>query len=156
MISDYHNPTQTHKILRGQTFASVFDNLLSKMTYVDGEILNKQYFATLKEALEKLELNPIVDLYWIRDVDHSTRKINQDGTIQQLFQGRNPNTSSPQYYEGDRSLANKNPEHIQIQIHYVKPTNIEDIDYHCPVLALYVPKNCSQELQKLVVKKDVS
>ncbi len=156
LISDYHNPTQTHKILRGQTFASVFDNLLSKMTYVDGEILNKQYFATLKEALEKLELNPIVDLYWIRDVDHSTRKINQDGTIQQLFQGRNPNTSSPQYYEGDRSLANKNPEHIQIQIHYVKPTNIEDIDYHCPVLALYVPKNCSQELQKLVVKKDVS
>ena len=60
--------------------------------------------------------------------------------------------SSPHYYEGDRSLADKNPEHIQLQIHYVKPTNLPGVDFYAPVLALYIPDSCARELEKLVVR----
>ena len=102
--------------------------------------------------MEKSEISPIVDVYWVRDIEHSTRKIKPDGSIQQLFQGRNPNAASPLYYEGDRSLVNKEPEHIQIQIHYVKPSNIDDINFYSPVLALYVPDSCAEKLSNMVVR----
>ena len=152
LSTEEYNERQVHRILAAQSFVKVYEELLSKLLYLDEEILNKEYFLTLRDALEKEELSPIVDLYWIRDEEHSTRKINPDGTIQQLFQGRNPNRSSPLYYEGDRSLANKEPEHIQIQIHYVKPTNIEGLDFYAPVLALYIPDYCTEKLSKLVVR----
>lgn len=149
---EHHNKVQVHAVLGNQNYHVVYAGLLSKLAYVDGEILNKRYFSLLDEALVKLELNPVVDIYWVRDEEHSTRKILVDGSVQQLFQGRNPNLSSPLYYEGDRSLADKEPEHIQLQIHFVKPTNIPQIDYYAPVLALYIPDSCARELEKLVVK----
>lgn len=147
-----HNKIQVHAVLRQQSYHVVYDEFLSKLAYVDGEILNKQYFALLDEALEKLHLDPAVDIYWVRDEAHSTRKILPDGSVQQLFQGRNPNLSSPLYYEGDRSLADKEPEHIQLQIHLVKPTNLPEIDFYAPVLALYIPDSCARELEELVVR----
>ena len=152
LITETHNPRQVHKLLKELSFVAVYNQLLSKLEYYDEEIVNKAYFEMLNAALGKLELHPIVDLCWVRDIDHSTRKINADCSIQQLFQGRNPNVSSPSYYDGDRSLVNKEPDHIQIQIHYVKPTNIDGINYYSPVLALYMPEWCSRELSKLVVR----
>lgn len=147
-----HNDIQVHAVLSNQNYHIVFAELLSKMEFVDSEILNTRYFRLLDEALTKLELNPFVDIYWVRDEKHSTRKILADGSIQQLFQGRNPNLSSPLYYEGDRSLADKEPDHIQIQIHLVKPTNCPEVGYYAPVLALYIPDSCARELEKLVVR----
>lgn len=151
LITEIHNDVQTHRVLPGITFEVIYDEVLSKLKYHEEEILNESYFQMLKEALFKLDLHPIVDIYWVREGTGSTRKIKDDGSIEQLFQGRNPNVNSPSYYNGDRSLVNKNPNHIQVQIHYVKPTNISDIDYYVPVLALYIPEDCAQELEKLVV-----
>lgn len=147
-----HNKVQVHSVLSNQNYHILYEELLSRLAYVDGEILNKRYFSMLDEALVKLELDPAVDIYWVRDEEHSTRKILADGSVQQLFQGRNPNLSSPLYYEGDRSLADKEPEHIQLQIHFVKPTNLPEIDFYAPILALYIPDSCARELEKLVVK----
>lgn len=152
IIIEKHNDVQIHRVLPNQSFESVFNELLIKIEYLYNEILNKDYFLTLKLALEKVGLNPFVDVYWVRDEQHSSRKINDDYSIQQLFQGRNPNIASENYYEGDRSLVNKQPEHIQIQIHYVKPTNLEEINYYSPIIAIYVPESCSEKLSKLVVK----
>lgn len=149
---EHHNKVQVHAVLSNQNYHLLYEELLSKLAYVDGEILNKRYFSLLDEALVKLGLDPAVDIYWVRDEEHSTRKILADGSVQQLFQGRNPNLSSPLYYEGDRSLADKEPEHIQLQIHFVKPTNLPEIDFYAPVLALYIPDSCARELEKLVVK----
>ena len=154
LITETHNARQVHRVLSARAFSSVYEELLSKLYYLDDEILNNEYFSTLEEALDKFEMKPLVDVYWVRDVEYSTRKINSDGSIQQLFQGRNPNTSSPLYYEGDRSLVNKEPEHIQIQIHCVKPTNIQETDYYSPVLALYVPERCAEKLSTLVVRSE--
>lgn len=139
-------------MLQSLPFAEVYSDLLSKLSFLSEEILGKKFFDQLNEALSKIEKNPVVDIYWVRDIEHSTRKISEDGSIQQLFQGRNPNISSPTYYEGDRSLADKAPDHMQLQIHYVKPTNIPAIDFYSPALALYVPEDCAAELSKLVVR----
>lgn len=154
VVIETHNPVQVHAVIKNQDYSDVYMNLLSKLTYRNDEILNCEYFELLLEALNKLNLHPKVDIYWVRDIVHSTRKIYDDGSIQQLFQGRNPNVSSPLYYEGDRSLADKDPDHIQLQIHFVKPTNVDNIDFYSPVLALYVPECCSQELTKLVVRSN--
>ncbi|MBR0542032.1 MAG: hypothetical protein IJK26_07495 [Clostridia bacterium] len=152
--TESHNQVQIHRVLNNQSYEYVFDNLLSKLQYLPNEILNKHYFSLLKSALEKLELNPDVDIYWVRDINHSTRKIESDGSVQQLFQGRNPNTSSPLYYEGDRSLVNKNVDNIQLQIHYIKPTNDNTINFYSPILALYIPEFCSEKFSQLVVKEN--
>lgn len=154
IIFDNHNKVQVHAVIRNQDYHTVYSELLSKLSYLDDEILNGAFFSVLDTALKKLKIDPPVDLYWIRDTEHEKRKINDDGTIQQLFQGRNPNVNSPTYYEGDRSLADKEPDHIQLQIHFVKPTNNAYIDFYSPALALYVPASCSNELEKLVVRSN--
>ena len=118
------------------------------------ENLGKEFFSSLNEALAKLELEPDVDLVWIRDDDHQKRKIKDDGSIQQLFQGRNPNVSSSTYYEGDRSLADDSPDRIQIQIHMVKPSNKEAYDHYSPAMAMYMPEWCTEKLEKLVVRSN--
>lgn len=152
LVIEHHNAVQVHAVLQSLPFAEVYSDLLSKLSFLSEEILGKKFFDQLNEALSKIEKNPVVDIYWVRDIEHSTRKISEDGSIQQLFQGRNPNISSPTYYEGDRSLADKAPDHMQLQIHYVKPTNIPAIDFYSPALALYVPEDCAAELSKLVVR----
>lgn len=152
LIKQQHNATQIHMILPNLSFSTVYDELLSKLSYLSGEIVDLAFFNLFKEALIKSELNPPVDIYWIRDTVHQERKILDDWSIQQLFQGRNPNTSSPTYYEGDRSLSDAKPDHIQIQIHYVKPSNLPDVTHYSPVLALYVPQVCNEEFSKMVVR----
>lgn len=154
IVEQRHNAVQVHAVLRNLPFSVVYSELISKLVFLDDEILGKKFFNMLSAALVKLNNHPIMDVYWVRDVEHSTRKISSDGSIQQLFQGRNPNISSPTYYEGDRSLVNHSPDHLQLQIHLVKPTNIPSITFYSPVLALYVPEKCALDLSQLVVKSN--
>ena len=143
---------QQFTILENLDYSDVQDQLFMKWHYCDREEMNKEYFSLLGDALKKKDMKPVVDIVWVRDTHtHSTRKINPDGTIQQLFQGRNPHGNGT-YYEGDRSLSNNKPDHIQLQIHLVKPTNIDTVDYFAPVFALYIPEECSRELSELVVR----
>lgn len=149
-----YNPVQIHAVLSGVSYFDLCDKLLFNLKYRDDEVLNDTYFRQLYEALHKLNLSPAVDIVWIRDEHHSVRKIRDDDTIQQLFQGRNPNVSSSSYYNGDRSLTDENPDHIQLQIHYVKPSEDQNTNFYAPVLALYMPEYCTQELSSLVVRQN--
>ncbi len=151
---EHHNAVQVHAVLQGLPFSTVYSELLSKLSFASEEIMGEKFFTQLNDALIKIRKNPVVDVYWVRDIEHSTRKISDDGSIEQLFQGRNPNISSPKYYEGDRSLADKAPNHMQLQIHHIKPTNIPEIDFYSPALALFVPEECAAELSKLVVRSN--
>ena len=151
-----YNTAQVHSILRNQVYADVYRDMLSKIKYGVDEPVNKEFFSLLNAAFELIHQDvPVVDVFWIRDTaEHSTRKIYDDDSIQQLFQGRNPNTASVSYYEGDRSLVNREPDHIQIQIHYVKPTNRGEVNFYSPVLALYVPESCASLLEGFVVRQN--
>lgn len=145
------NSTQNHVFLYGLSYKQIYDELLSKIIYPVNEVLDNSYFSKLNEALAKASIKPKTDIVWIRDQINSVRKIEIDGEIQQLFQGRNPNKNSENYYDGDRSLVNTYPDNIQIQIHYVKPNNISEINFYSPVLAIYIPEWCSKILSEFVV-----
>lgn len=147
------NPVQKHLILEGQSFHNVYNDFLSKLKYRSDEIVNDEFFKQFSFALNKVEINPLTDVVWVRYKVNSTRKILEDDAIQQLFQGPNPNVNSETYYGGDHSLANKHPDRIQIQIHFVKPTNRDNIDFYSPVVAMFVPNECSEKLSKLVVRE---
>ena len=149
-----YNRIQKHAFLRCLKYGEIYNDLLSKIKTPEDESLSKDFFASLKEALQKCEIDPDVDLVWIRDEDHQERKILEDSSIQQLFQGRNPNVNSPTYYEGDRSLADEQPDRIQIQIHMVKPSNKENYSHYSPAIALYLPEWCTEKLEKLVVRSN--
>ena len=41
---------------------------------------------------------------------------------------------------------------MQLQIHYIKPINLDNIEYYSPALALYIPLEYSEEMSKLVKK----
>jgi len=154
IITKEHNPIQVHRYIYDLQYSAIFETLLSKLEYTIEEILDKQYFNTLNEALKKYNMDPKIDIVWVRDIHHSMRKIESNGEIQQLFQGRNPNNLSQTYYEGDRSLANSRSSNMQLQIHYVKPNNIQGTNLYSPVLALYIPEWCSKQLSELVVKSN--
>lgn len=149
---EVHNPVQTHAVLKGQTYHELFTQILSHLHFCENEVLNASLLRELDEAFHKLGIQPIVDVYWMRDAEHQTRQINNDGSIQQLFQGRNPNLSSPTYYKGDRSLVDQAPDHIQLQIHFIKPTNIPSVDFFTPAIALYIPPSIATELERLVTR----
>lgn len=149
---EVHNRVQTHAVLKNQQYHELFAQVLSHLHFCSDEVLNVSLLRELDEAFYKLGIQPIVDVYWMRDAEHQTRQINDDGAIQQLFQGRNPNLSSPTYYKGDRSLVDQAPNHIQLQIHFIKPTNILTVDFYAPALALYIPPSIAIELERLVTR----
>lgn len=152
-IVEYNN-VQKHAFLRCRKYEDIYRNILSKIQTPDDESLNKDFFTSLNDGLKKCEIDPEVDLVWIRDDNHQERKILEDNSIQQLFQGRNPNVNSPTYYEGDRSLVDDSPNRIQIQIHMVKPSNKNYFKHYSPALALYIPEWCTEKLEKLVVRSN--
>ena len=76
-----HNSIQEHAVLTGLNYHTVYDEMLSKLKYLDQEVLNLNYFSLLEEALTKLELSPEIDIYWVRYVNRSTRKILDDGSV---------------------------------------------------------------------------
>lgn len=149
------NSFQKHAYLRCIKYGELYNDMLSKIQTPEDENLSQEFFAALNEALKKTEIDPDVDLVWIRDENHQVRNIKPDGSIQQLFQGRNPNVNSPTYYEGDRSLADECPNRIQIQIHMVKPSNKDStVAHYAPALAIYIPEWCAEKLEKLVVRSN--
>lgn len=87
IIMEEHNTRQKHAVLPGKKYSEVYNDLLSKMHFLNGEILDVKFFHKLYEALNTIGIDPVIDVYWIRDVEPSKRKIKDDGTIQQLFQG---------------------------------------------------------------------
>lgn len=148
------NQNDFHMILKNKKYNQIYQDILSKLNYPENEVLNDKYFRNLDEVFNKSGFQPSVDLVWIRDEKKSRRKIESGNEVQQLFQGRNPDISSKNYYEGDRSFARISLTNIQIQIHYVKPSNIVDIDFYSPVLAIYIPESCSSKILEYVVSKN--
>jgi len=150
-----YNAKQRHSFLPAVKYSSVYENLLSQLDYRADELLSNKFFELLYTAFDRIGIDPAIDVVWIRDTEeHSTRRILDDDSIHQLFQGRNPNTSSENYYNGDRSLVEMAPEHLQLQIHYVKPTNRTDLNYYAPALALFIPDKCLERLAEFVGRKN--
>ena len=138
-------------IYKDVLYDDLYDKVLSKMCYYQDEKTNDQFFSMIKFLFEKLGIkNSTVDIMWMRDGVGQERAINPDNDIIQIFQGRYKNQNSKNYYPGDRAMSTMRKDKMQLQIHYVKPSNREDIDYYCPAFALYVPIDLANKLSQFV------
>lgn len=138
-ILDYHGVNQ-HAVLRNVDFLEFKHRVINEWHFPSQDTVDKAFFDKLEEALLKSNITPLVDVYWMRDAEHETRTLKNANEINQLFQGRNPNQSSPTYYPGDSSMVTNDRSGImQLQIHYISPKNLPEINLYSPTFALYVP-----------------
>lgn len=140
-----------HVVLKNINFFEFKKKVLNNWVFPNDNSIDKIFFDNLEEALEKSNICPIVDIFWIRDTTHETRTLKDDDKINQLFQGRNSDQSSQKYYPGDSSMvSNDRSDVMQLQIHYIKPLNRPEIDYYSPALAIYIPALYSAQMAHLV------
>jgi hypothetical protein len=145
------NGVNKHKIVRNLSYFEVLDDLLEKVVFPNNCRFDNAFFRKLGEVLRKSNIIPIVDVIWLRDEAHEERSLYDDGKINQLFQGRNPNQDSPLCYPGDGGMVADNRNNVmQLQVHYVKPKNRPDIDFYASALALYIPLEYAEKMDKLV------
>lgn len=146
-LLDYGGTNQ-HIIAKGVKFNTFKEEVIDKMTFPMDSNIQKEFFDKLEESLRKCNINPIIDIIWIRDKEHETRSVDECGYIKsQMFQGYNSK------YCGDANIIMPNRNNImQLQIHYIKPINLENMEYYSPALALYIPLKYSEEMSKLVKK----
>ncbi len=132
-------------------FNTVFSDVLSKFIFPSGDKLNYPILSKLKTLLSKKNLNPAIDVIWMRDdiTKPSQHEIRDDKTIPNYSVGRRPQDESlPIRYAGDDYQFRKD-DTMQLQIHMIqdKRTMITS-----PTLALYIPKNVVEKLTNLVIK----
>ncbi|MDP4095781.1 hypothetical protein OIN60_03125 [Paenibacillus sp. P96] len=149
-ILDYSGVNK-HVLIKGLNFFEVKNSLLDNLIFPDESRLDNTFFNKLEEAIRKSEINPVIDILWIREKEHETRSINSSGEINQLFQGRNSTPGSPTYYPGDSSMVSISRSGVmQLQIHFIRPKNRPEVEYYSPAIALYVPSTYSEKMERLV------
>ena len=153
VIDKQYNGDNLHRFVANVNYHWLFDNVLSKLYYDSNESLNLTFFTAINEVLHNSdELKPAIDLLWVRDIKHETRALSEDNSVKQLFQGRNPNLDSLTFYPGDRSMADDRIDNMQLQIHYVRPTNRDNINHYCPMIALYIPQKYAEIFSQYVTR----
>ena len=139
VIEDYGGINK-HLHISGLTLTCFNDLVLKNYKVFDDEF-NVGEFQELDNILINKIKDNYIDVYFMRHYNYETRHINEDSMqIQQLFRGRDTKEIDGQkFYNGDRSVYSNNEKRITLQIHYVKPTNLRDVDHYSPVLAFYIP-----------------
>ncbi|PAK47925.1 Z1 domain-containing protein [Paenibacillus sp. 7541] len=149
-VLDYRGVNK-HVSIKGLDFFIVKNNLLDKLIFPTASRLDHNFLNKLEAAILKSDINPVVDVLWLRDKEHQTRTISSDGKINQLFQGRNSTPGSLTYYPGDSSMVSIARSGVmQLQIHFIRPKNMPNIDYYIPAIALYIPATYSEKMEQLV------
>jgi hypothetical protein len=141
-----------YTIISGVSFDYVKTEILDKFSFVSGEKFNQGVIDKLAVILRRKELNPKVDLIWMRDEDgqYSNHEIDC-GHIPNYSVGRRPqDTKKPVVYKGDDYEFVKD-DTMQLQIHNIRDT-ITGID--SPTLAFYIPKNVIEKLTNLVIQAE--
>lgn len=146
-LLDYSGSNQ-HMIVKGVKFNTFKEKVIDNMIFPIDSNIQKEFFDRLEESLRKCNIDPVMDIVWIRDKEHETRSVDEFGYIKsQMFQGYNSK------YCGDANIITPDRNNImQLQIHYIKPINLDNIEYYSPALALYIPLEYSEEMSKLVKK----
>lgn len=132
-------------------FDIVFDELLDKFVFPEGDSLNIHLLRKLKSLLERKGLNPKIDVIWMRDDINkpSEHPVDDDGSIHNYSVGRRPkDTSRAPIYAGDDNEFKK-PDTMQLQVYMIKDTRTGIIS---PTLSLYVPDDVVKNLANLQIR----
>lgn len=139
-------------ILRNASYFSVYKDIIEKFIFPETSKINKGIFTKLYQLLQNKNLNPNIDIIWMRDGITSKHPVNKDTKIiSNYFVGRSPkDLSKPANYEGDdRHFIKVNT--MQLQIHMIED---KETGFVSPALALYLPNEIISRLTGLVVQKE--
>ncbi len=132
-------------------FNSVYNCILTKFIFPKESKLNGPLLDKLAQLLDHKDLNPKLDLIWMRDNKDkpSCHTIGEDNKIPNYSVGRRPqDVTKPPKYRGDDNEFVK-PDTMQLQVHMIKDNNSGIIS---PTLALYIPNTVISVLTNLVIK----
>lgn len=137
-----------HFFVEDYPMEDFINSVLSSYNFNERDTLDKTLLQKIYDIVKNENMDSSIDLLWLRINDKETRKLNPDGTIQQLFRGRDikKNAQGNYDYYGDSSTCDDRPHKIQIQIHYVKAKNISPNDYYSPAICIYMPEEYAFQL----------
>jgi hypothetical protein len=153
------NNYQIHSISRDHQFSELLEGFMEKLYLSPESSLNKNRLKELKYIFEKSNVDPKIDVVWMRDGLGEERKMFLDGTFSGLFQGRNEGSNYPgdgrlTFISGMEEISERKS--MILQIHSIKASNKaawnKDITY--TALAIYVPPFIAEKCGDLVVPKD--
>ena len=139
-VKDFKGDNQ-HLYVYDIKMSEFLDCVLDEFKFSEGEMNYAGYLRKLFSLIKDKKLDDLIDLVWVRINTNEKRKILEDGSIQQFFRGRDmkPNEDGVYNYLGDRHTCDDRPDKIQIQIHYIKASNLPSIDFYSPSLCIYIP-----------------
>jgi hypothetical protein len=140
-----------HSIIKGLNYNYLYNNLIKDLKFPLESHIDNEFFYKVGEVLKKCDITPEIDVLWVRDGSGEERSLRDDGQINQLFQGRSSNMKGESSYPGDGALVLPDRSSVmQLQIHMVKPKNRPEATFHCPALALYIPLEYAEKMDKII------
>ncbi|KDE44308.1 hypothetical protein NPL6_01845 [Metamycoplasma hyosynoviae] len=154
VVRDFKGDNQ-HLYIYDVKLSDFLENLLDKFKFCQDEMNYAGYLNKLEALITERKLDDLIDVVWVRINTNEKRKILEDGSIQQFFRGRDmrPNEKGEYNYLGDRHTCDDRPDKIQVQIHYIKASNMPDVDFYSPSICIYVPNHYIDEV-KIIGRED--
>lgn len=132
--------------LRNIELKTFLDEVYSKCYFPDNARLDFSYVNKIYKVLCYKNINPIVDIVWIRDDENkpSVHTVDEDGKIPNYMVGRRPKDAEGKdlVYPGDREIHRGSV--IEIQIHNIQDRKTKIIS---TTFALYLPSNYIDKIQ---------
>ncbi len=150
-VKDYRGINR-HFYIYDVKMSDFLNDVMDKFKFCDKEMNYTDYLRGIELFIHKGKLDDLIDIVFVRFEKKEERKILEDGSIQQLFRGRDTKTNEKGEYDylGDRQTCYDRPNKIQIQVHYVKASNMPGVDFYSPCLCIYIPNCYSDKIDKIV------
>ncbi|MBR2909388.1 MAG: hypothetical protein IKC11_03465 [Clostridia bacterium] len=145
-----HFGSYNHLYVENVFYRDLVKAVLSKFKFPSTCNFSNKFFEGILQAFEMSKINPLIDIVFMRHNDFSVgnRAVDANGNIETgLMIGYSTN------YIGDRKIPDQKPNVMQLQVHMIKPNNL-DINYFSPCFAFYLPPELSEEVSKYVKRME--
>ena len=126
-------------------FSDFIEKVLKNYIFDSNDSFSVGIFIKFLTLIKVRKMDDKIDLCWVRyEKGYETRTIKNDYTIAPPFyRGRDTkeNENGTYNYKGDRCTCDDRPKKVQIQIHYVKAKNRDDLNYISPIICIYIPES---------------
>lgn len=137
-----------YAVLKDLPFENVVEELTDKFEFPRSSSLNSEIIRKLLILLKEKQIEPVVDVIWMRDGTKSVHEV-CDGEVDNYMVGKRPKgEDKPIIYRGDYNEFEREGA-LQIQIHDIQDRSTQ---VSSPALALHIPKDYLEKLTNLVLR----